>query len=136
MAEELLARPQVRAPFQEMGREAVSQGVGTDAPRKCHSFHALRDQEANGSIGEPAPAQVDEQGVRPGTRLAADREIGVDGGPGSSTERNDPFFSAFTQHSNHSTGPVDLSNVETHELGAPNPRRIEKLADGAAPNRR
>src|SRR5678815_2245842 len=111
--QQLLDGPEVGASLQEMRREAVPQGVGADSSRKCHSLHALGNEETHRSIRETAPPGIDEQGVRPGTRLAADREVGVDGGAGSPTERNDPFFSAFTQHSDHSTGPVDLAHVET-----------------------
>ena len=136
VTQQLLDGPKVGASLQEMRREAVPQGVGADSSRKCHSLHALCDEEAHGSIRETAPPRVDEQGVGAGTRLGADWEIGVDGGPRSTTERHDPFLSAFTQDSNHSTGPIDLPDVQSDELGAADPRGIEELEDSAAPNRR
>src|SRR5258705_1806313 len=134
--EQLLDGPEVRAPLQEMRGEAVPQGMGADPSCKCHGFHALRDEQAYGSIAEAASPRVDEQGVRPGTRLAADREIRVDRGPRATAKGDDPFLSAFTQYSDHPARSVDLTEVETHELRAANPRGVEKLEDGATANGR
>ena len=117
MAQKLLNGAEIGAAFQQVGREAVAEGVGAGvlAIATC----LTRDARIF-ARSDPSAAH---RGLRNRARSGAGPErtgrYARSASRGPRSEGNDPLLPAFTEDTEHAGIEVHLGKVQTHELRAP-----------------
>jgi len=132
MAKQLLNRPQIRPSFEQMRRKCMSERMRRDLLGECQCTETTRDQSADTTICQSATVSIDEERIALGTEGASLLKIGFERSLGWASERDQAFFSPFTQHSNHPAGEVQLCEVKPYQLSAPHSGSVEELQDRAA----
>lgn len=136
MPQKLLDRPEIRPAFQQVRGKGVPERVRADFLRDRDLPEPSLHEPAHGPICQSTTAIVDEDGVRAWSQAQTCLEVGPKGPKGDCSERNDPFFSPFTQYSDEPGFQVNLRKVEGHEFRAADPGPVEKFQEGAGANRR
>src|SRR5687767_6164932 len=111
MAEQLLHDPDVRAPFQEMRRERMTQGVEGDPSLDRGEPHVSTEHPRAALAGQAATPRVQEHGAsaaRGGERGAAARQVRAHRVPAERTERDLSLLAPFPEDTDTPLLDVDV----------------------------
>src|SRR3712207_4968526 len=111
-----------------MSRERVAKGVRRDALAQTRTFGVALDDLPPSLPREPTAPTVAEQ-CRPlrRERRAPPYHPRVQGAAGHATDGHDALFRALADASHGALDQVDVVYVEVHQLGDPQPRRVQQL---------
>src|SRR5687767_8573374 len=112
MPEQLLNGSEIGASFQQMGGEAVAEGVRAQAPGRRHLLDPLGDDVAHPPVCQSPPTRIDEKGLGPRPGVQARHEIGAEGRRGGLTEGYDPLLAPFAQNPDRPRSSVHVAEVE------------------------
>jgi hypothetical protein len=132
VTQELLYSSEVGSSLEQVRGKRVAQRVRSDPLLACQSNHLASDEPSNRSICQSTTVSIDEHRIRLRGPLATHSEIVFDGSVSGSTEWHEPLFPSLAQESDKTARRIELGQIESHEFGAPRPRRIEQLENGAA----
>src|SRR5690348_13002879 len=122
VAEQLLDRPEVGAAVEQVGGEGMPEamGVGNDATERARVEAATARREEQGVVGSrrEGGARLAEVAAEPDRRLLA--------------ERDDALLATLAAPDvDELLLEVDVSEVEAHGLGAPQPGGVDELDERA-----
>jgi hypothetical protein len=129
--EQLLDGTQIGAALQKMSGKAVTQRVRANPLTERDLAHAPLDEAANRAITESPAGTSHEDGLRAEPASLPHRQVARQSRVGRATERNDAFFSPFSQNAKRPRREVHVRQIESDEFGTTDSRCVEKLEDGA-----
>src|SRR5690606_12193220 len=139
VTEELLDEAQVRAAIEEVGREAVPEGVRRGLLAQPGDLDVLVEDLSNASRREAIAEAIQEERVGiflvDPRHLRADLDETLDRRQGEASDRHDPLASALAARLDHLGREIDVADVERGELAHAQPGRVERLEDRAVTDR-
>ncbi len=141
VAEQLLERPQIDAPRQQMRREAVPERVGSQAVGEAKAPPRRRDRAPHEVRVERPAARADEQGRIAGQRPGTLTDIFVDRFADRGDDRHDPGLGALSGDSQRGSDrkrpggqrqrlrnaqPSSVEQEQDREVAGPDPRRARR----------
>ena len=135
VAEHLLDGTQVRAAFEEMGGEAVAEGVGGDGGADACGATELLDDVEDGDAGEGRTAADAQEDIILGAGLDGDACAVVE--PvlqfryGTGRDGHEPLLLAFAVHTDEALVEEEVAHLQMAELTDAEPAGVEGLQNGA-----
>jgi len=138
VAQHLLHRAQVGAPFEQVGGEGMAQQMGVDARRIEARLggQAAQDEKRAGPC-ERAALRVEEElrPVPPVQERPAAGKVSAHGLDALAPERHDALLVSLAEAANNPVVEVDPAAVEAHGLAHPEPGSVEELDERAVSER-
>lgn len=131
MAEELLDGFEVSAAIEEVGREAVSEGVGGEAGREVSGFAGAHHDRVHRTDGEAATFSVGEEGGSLDGRHTFGLNVVGDGFGTGGAEDDHPFLRALAPNPRLPGVEVDLGEIEGSGLGDAEAGTVEEFEQRA-----
>ncbi len=115
----------------------MTKGVGMEVKRNGAPSHRSLEEAAHRTIGETAPALVDEEGIVSPVRThppgGSVGKVDFSTFGGSPSKRNNPLFAPFAPNSKETGGRLDIGHIEGNQLTNPQSSPIKKLDNATIP---
>ena len=134
VAQHLLHRAQVAAGVEQVGGEAVAQGVRGDGLEPARAAQPAFEQERHARVGEaPAAVVEEERALALGGARAALAQVLPQAGEGGIAHRHEPLPGALAHDPHEPRNEIHVPHVEGRQLRAAQAAGVEQLQDGAVP---
>jgi len=110
--EQFLDGPEIRTAFEQMSGEGVPKSMWTNSMRASNLSYTTTEDIPDAPIGQSTPFGVYKERLSSGIRTGTRWQVGADRLGSTLTERDNTFFTAFTQYSDCASFEIHLRQVQ------------------------